>query len=133
MVLMAGLAVTAGVKVWERVVEQVAMEAGSAAVMGIHRAAGEVAVLVDWMVSEREAERQALEMVEELVRTNLAFEQPSSFNHNVMLVPKPMARGDTKKKWRMVSDLRLLSQRMHGVAPHVRIVRVNVQILAVFL
>ena len=56
-----------------------------------------------------DAADEALEMVEELVRTNLAFEQPSSFNHNVMLVPKPMARGDTKKKWRMVSDLRLLN------------------------
>jgi len=54
---------------------------------------------------------EAIRQTEEMIRTGLCTRGASAFNHNVLCVAKPLARGDSKPKWRVVNDLRHLNAR----------------------
>ena len=58
-----------------------------------------------------DAVEQANEMVDYMVRSGQAIEATSSFNHNVLLVPKKQDRNTTQKSWRLCNDLRRLNEK----------------------
>ena len=58
-----------------------------------------------------DAVEQANDMVDYMVRSGQAIEATSSFNHNVLLVPKKQDRNTTQKSWRLCNDLRRLNEK----------------------
>ena len=54
---------------------------------------------------------EAMEQIEDMIKKGQVYIAPSPFNSNMVAVPKPIARGETKPKLRLTLDHRKLNSR----------------------